>query len=99
MDILLSALDSGADSVEESATNIDDPEFVELVLRATRRIVALGTEASVAEINAAALAVIQDVAQFTLAWAEPEGAVPQPLGDARGTTLQSDEKIRAERRW
>ena len=99
MDILLSALESGANSAADLAAEHDDPGFVALLTRVTQRIVALGTGASSADVDAAAIALVQDVAQFTLSWAEPEGAAPLSSTETRGITLQSDERNSAERRW
>ncbi len=84
--MLLSALESGADSAADSTAEDDDPGFVALVSRVTQRIVALGIEASDAAVNAAALALVQDVAEFTLSWAEPEDGAPQPSVLRRNAT-------------
>ena len=99
MDILLSALESGTDTLDGSTTDHDDPGFVELVGRVTRRIVGLGTVVPSDEVSAAVLSIIQDVAQFTLSWAEPENSVIQAPTDITRITPQYDESIRAERRW
>lgn len=90
MDILLSALESAADSRTDSASEDDDPAFIALLSRVTQRITALGTGASAAEVNAAALALVQDVAQYTLSWAEPEGAASQPSVLRRNATTMRE---------
>jgi len=95
MDILRSALESGADSNRQH----DEPGFVALVTRVTRQIVALGVTAESAEVDAASLALIQDVAQFTLSWAEQDGDASSSSANSYGVTLKPEENIRAERRW
>jgi hypothetical protein len=97
MDILPPALDCRTNTTADS----DDPEFTELVERVTGRLSALGTPAAQAIIRATVLEVIQDVAHFTLAWAEPaDGADAEgPEGRSRKSDNHSNETINAERRW
>jgi hypothetical protein len=93
MDILLSALDSRVDADSEPC----NAGFADLVARVTQRIDALGTPAPGTDVSATVLDVVQDVAQFTLAWAEPENtaAAQSPTGPI----LRSDDTTHAERRW
>jgi hypothetical protein len=95
MDILLSALDSRVDATADPI----DPGFADLVSRVTRRLNTLGTPAAPEQLDAVVLEVVQDVAQFTLAWADPQDRVIEPAIGMRTTDLQTAEVIHAERRW
>jgi hypothetical protein len=74
MDILPSALDSRIDPVSSH----DDPAFSDLVARITHRLAALGLQADAERLHTTILEVVQDVAHFTLAWAEPEVTGSEP---------------------
>ena len=93
MDILLSALDSRVDADSEPC----NAGFADLVARVTQRLDALGTPATGTDLSATVLDVVQDVVQFTLAWAEPENTAGAQ--SPSGPILRSDDGIRAERRW
>jgi hypothetical protein len=95
MDILPSALDSRVGAVAGD----DDPGFSELVARVTNRLHLLGIPADSDELRAAVLDVVQDVAQFTLAWAEPESGVHASMVEPRGTESRTAPEMRAESRW
>lgn len=95
MDILLSALDPRVDAT----TDADDPGFADLVARVTRRLNAPGILANPTQLDAAVIAVIQDVAQFTLAWAEPEDGVGHTANGMSVAGSQSEDAISAQRRW
>jgi hypothetical protein len=95
MDILPSALDSriGATSSD------DDPGFSDLVARITRRLHALGTQASQEQLDATVLDLVQDVAKFTLAWAEPKTVAGEETIDSHRTESHADQELSAESRW
>ncbi|HEY8310695.1 MAG: hypothetical protein ACHQQP_08180 [Gemmatimonadales bacterium] len=95
MDILLSALDPRAGATSEP----DDPGFADLIARVTQRLDALGAQVCATELNAVVLEVVQDVARFTLSWAEPEDHVVPAHVESRGVAMQSNEAMRGERRW